>query len=224
MSNWKVTAVLSSPLAGDAPYLDSLLEFEMAQRQGKANTIVRGSPAPPVGEIHLPLLRGGFGGVNGIPRCSAPIVSPENVRHEHFAKRIAVEHAGLLSDNQRLVVATGNSWTKSYRLPLKVSNVDRVCWFIAGSKRRSLKSLLKSVQSIGKKRSQGYGRIASWEFAEVEHDWSWFAPCELGTLLMRVLPWCDDLPKNLIGFKRWFGAYAAPYWHPDRMRDIVVPV
>lgn len=223
MSNWKVTAVLSSPLAGDAPYLDALLEFEMAQRHGKAYKITRDQPAPPVGDIHLPLLRGDVGGVNGIPRCSAPIIAPENVRHEHFAKRIGVENAALLREDQRLVVATGNSWTKSYRLPLKISNVDRIVWFVGGSKRRNLKSSLKTVTSVGKKRSQGYGRVAAWEFDEIEPDHSWFAPSEHGTLLMRALPWCEDLPKDLIGFKRWFGACCPPMWHPDRMMEVVVP-
>lgn len=229
MSNWKVTAVLSSPLAGDAPYLDGLLEFEMAQRQGKAQTIQRGQPAPPVGEIHIPCLRGVFAGVSGIPRCSAPILAPENVRHEHYAKRLRVENSGLLREGQRLVVATGNTWTKSYRLPLKISNVAKVSWFIGGSKWRPLKSLLDSVHSIGKKRSHGYGRIAEWQFEEIEHDWSWFAPCEHGTLLMRVLPWredvlpwCDDRPK-LIGWKRWFGGVCPPYWHPDRYMEVAVP-
>lgn len=224
MANWKVTAVMSSPLAGDAPYLDAVLEFEMAQRHGKANTILRGSPAPPVGDIHLPCLRGGFGGIDGIPRCSAPILSPDNVRHEHFSKRVGVEYANMLCDNQRLVVATGNSWTKSYRLPLKVSNVERICWFVGGSKRKQLKSLLKSVHSLGKKRSFGYGRVSAWEFEEVEHDWSWFAPTEHGSLLMRVLPWCDELPPKLVGFKRWFGGFAPPYWHPDRAIEIASPV
>lgn len=223
MVNWKVTAVLSSPLAGDAPYLDALLEFEMAQRHGKAHKVLRSQPAPPVGSVHIPCLRGDSGGVRGIPRCSAPILAPENVRHEHYAKRISVENASLLREDQRLVVATGNSWTKSYRLPIKTANVDRVCWFVGGSKRRSLKSLLKTVHSIGKKRSQGFGRVSSWEFEEVEPDWSWFAPCDEGTLLMRTLPWSEDLPFDLVGAKRWFGACVGPYWHPDRMMDVVVP-
>jgi hypothetical protein len=222
MSNWKVTAVLSSPLAGDAPYLDSLLEREIVLRHGIAQRITSNAPAPPIGSVHLPCLRGEFGGVNGIPRCSAPILVPQSVRHEHYTKRIAVENAALLRDDQRLVVATGNSWTKSYRLPNKVSNVDRVCWFIGGSKRQSLKTLLDSVRSIGKKVSQGYGRIYEWQFEEVEHDWSWFAPSEQGTLLMRVLPWCPEI-HNLIGWKRWCGGVAPPYWHPDRIMEIAVP-
>jgi hypothetical protein len=223
MTNWKVTAVLSSPIAGDVPYIDSLLEFEMAQRQGKAYTIQRCDPCPPIGEIHIPCLRGGLGGVNGIPRCSAPIFTVRSPRHEFFAKRIGVEYAGLLSEDQRLVVATGNSWTKSYRLPMLTRNVDRVVWFVTGAKRKHLKSLLDSVQSLGKKRSQGFGRVASWEFEEVEQDWSWFAKVDEGAVLMRRLPFCDSLPSDLIGYKRWFGGVVAPLWHPDRQMELVVP-
>lgn len=221
--NWKVTAILSSPLAGDAPYLDSILEFEMAQRHGMATRLQRRDAAPPVGSIHLPCLRGTFGGLSGIPRCSAPIYCSSEVRHEHYAKRIAVEHASLLRDDQRLVVATGNSWTKSYRLPLRVSSASKVVWFVGGSKRRNLKSLLDSVHSLGKKRGHGFARIARWEIDEVEHDWSWFADTEHGRLLMRVLPWCDELPRDMIGGKRWYGGYASPYWHPDRQMEIAQP-
>lgn len=223
MTNWKVTALLASPLAGDAPYLDAILEHEMAQRQGKAVRLSRADRAPPVGSVHLPMLRGGMGGVDGIPRCSAPICHSQSERHEYFAKRISVENAPLLREDQRLVVATGNSWTKSYRLPQRVVNADRIVWFVGGSKRRNLKSLLKTVDSIGKDTSQGYGRVAEWIIDEVEHDWSWFARVPEGLLLMRVLPLCDELPADLIGYRRWFGGYAHPYWHPDRFTDVVVP-
>jgi hypothetical protein len=223
MSNWKVTAIMSSPIAGDVPYLDGLLEFEMAQRQGKAYQVQRCEPCPPIGAIHIPCLRGDCGEVRGIPRCSAPIYTVAAERHEHFAKRIAVEHASLLSENQRLVVATGNSWTKSYRLPVHTRSIEKVVWFVGGSKRQSLRSLLKSVHSLGKKRSQGFGRVAEWDFEEVEHDWSWFAKVPEGTVLMRRLPFCEQLPKDLIGYKRTFGGVAAPLWHPDRQMEIVVP-
>lgn len=222
--NWKVTAHLASPLAGDPPYLDAILEFKMAQKQGKARLVGKEAPCPPVGEVHLPLLRGDFGGVNGIPRCSGPILPGCRVAHEHFAKRIGLENASMLSESARTIVSTTGGWTKAYRLPLSVRPVDRVVWFIGGSRRRSLSSLLKTVRSIGKKCSQGYGRVVKWDVDQVESDWSWFAPSPDGTVLMRVLPWHDSLPEGLCGFKRSFGGFAAPYWHPDRAMDIIVPV
>ncbi len=51
MANWRVVAELSSPLAGDPPYLDGLLEHEMSQRHGRAMRLTRGMPAPPIGML-----------------------------------------------------------------------------------------------------------------------------------------------------------------------------
>lgn len=223
MANWRVECTLSSPVAGELPMLDALLEYEMSQRSGLAHRVLRGDACPPAGAVHIPCLRGGLGGVNHIPRCSSPIAIDAPVTPEHFTKRLATEHANLLSDQQRHVVAIGNSTFKSYRLPLHTRRISKVVWFVGGAKRRNLLSLLDSVHSIGKKRSDGYGRVQSWEACEVEHDWSWFAPTERGTLLMRPLPWCDELPRGLIGYRRDFAGVLPPYWHPDRQMEVVVP-
>jgi hypothetical protein len=222
MPNYKVTCHLSSPLAGDAPYLDAMMEFILSQHHGKAKRIQRWEKLDPVGTIHLPLLRGKFGGVDLIPRCSAPILETHQSTKEHFAKRISVENARLLRENERKVVAVGNTWTKSYRLPLEVHPVHRVAWFVGGSKRRNLKTILDDIDSIGKKRSHGYGRVARWAIDEVEHDWSWFADTPHGKLLMRVLPWCESL-RQCIGWKRAFAGWAPPYWHPERYIEVAVP-
>lgn len=228
--HWRVECTLSSPIAGEIPMLDALLEFEMAQRHGLANRMTRDMPCLPAGAIHIPCLRGSIGGVQSIPRCSSPIVSYSEVRQEHFAKRLAVEHAGLLSESSRGVVAMGNSTYKSYRLPLKLTHAAKVVWFVSGAKRRNLLSLLDSVKSIGKKRSCGYGRVVDWEAYEIEKDLSWFAEVDGGdgvsgaSILMRPLPYCRELPVNLVGFRRAFAGVVAPYWHPDRQMEVVVPV
>lgn len=222
MSNWKVTCHLSSPLAGEPPYLDSIIEYHMSRKSSKALVIQRSDKAPEVGSVHIPLLRGEFGGLKGIPRCSAPILPPTANATEYFAKRISVENASLLTPKEQKVVAVGNSWTKSYRLPLEIRPVSKIVWFVGGSKRRNLKSVLKTITSLGKKRSYGYGKVAEWEITEVEHDWSWFASTEHGRLLMRVLPWDESLRK-CIGWKIWYGGYAPPYWHPERFLKVAVP-
>lgn len=223
MRNWKVIAVMASPIAGDVPYLDGILENEMAQRQGKAGIVRRSDPAPRLGSIHLPLCRGNFAGVDYIPRCSGPIYVGRDERHEYVHKRFSVENAAMLHPDERTKIAVGNSWTKNYRLPLKVVNAERVVWYVGGSKRRPLKSLLRSVHAIGKKRSDGYGRVLCWEFEEVEQDWSWFAPSTAGMVLMRVLPFAETLFRDVVGYRRYFGGFAPPYWHPDRFLDIAVP-
>lgn len=223
MAFLKITAYIASPLAGDIPYLDSIIEFEMAKRQGLAKDIQRHEPAPAIDSVRIPIQRGEFAGVRGIPRCSAPIVRAESDRHEHFAKRIAVEHASLLAPDRRLSVAVGNSWTKSYRLPLRVINADRVVWFASGDRKGILRAL-RGVDGIGKKRSYGYGRVTHWEAESVYTDSSWFGESDGQSVLMRVLPFDEELMRGVVGWKRWFGGFAPPYWHPDRMRDLACPV
>lgn len=219
--NLKITAYLVSPLAGDVPYLDAIIEWEMSQRLGLAQKIQRHEPAPLYGGVPIPMLRRRIGGML-VPCCSSPIASPDRDSVEHFAKRIAVEYAGLLREDRRLKVATGNQVYKSYRLPLHVRLCERVVWFCIGNRREILK-LLKSVPSLGKKRSYGYGRVARWEAERVEEDWSWFAASDRGPVLMRPLPACQELPANLRGARRDFGAVQPPQWHPDRYCERVVP-
>jgi len=216
-----VIAHLSSPLAGDAPMLDGLLEFEMSQRLGAAYKVRRDQPAPPAGAIHIPMLRRGIGGWS-VPLCSSPIYTAESDRHEYIGKRLAVEHASDLREDARLVVAMGNATYKSYRLPLRVRNVSRVAWFCEGHRSPILK-LLKSVHAIGRKRSDGYGRVARWTGENVDGNHHWYGESEHGPVLMRPLPFGDWLPRSLLGAKRDFGAVVAPYWHPDRYAEIVVP-
>jgi hypothetical protein len=148
---------------------------------------------------------------------------PAHEAVEHIAKRLAVEHADLLREKQRLVVAMGNSTFKSYRLPLMLRGVARIVWFALAHRRPVLK-LLKSVVALGKKRSLGYGRVERWEAEYVgDDDWSWVAQSEAGPVLMRPLPICDELPCGLLGAKADYGAVQPPYWHPDRYTERVVP-
>jgi hypothetical protein len=221
--NIRVTAWLSSPLAGDPPMLDALLEDQMARHHGQLLRIDRGAPPPQPGSIHLPMLRGAIGPLDLIPRCSSPVIPSDKARHEHYAKRIAVEEADMLRDDSRLVVATTNSWTKAYRLPLDVRQIDRVVWFVGGTKRKTLHSLLRRITAIGRKRSQGFGRIAKWTYDYTEGDYSWFAPHAGQLILMRPLPYCPELPANLAGYRRDFAACLSPYWHPHRFTEVVLP-
>lgn len=219
----KVTAHLLSPIAGDVPHLDAILENEMAQRSGVAAILGPGKAVPPPGAIHIPMLRGAFGDEPHIARCSSPIYRVELEYVERFAKRLDTSYAGLLADDERRVIPVGNGAFKSYRLPLKTQCVASVVWFCRGH-RRPIKSLLRSVHSLGKKRSIGYGRVAKWELVDVDGDYSWFATAEDGrVVLMRPLPNCEQLPANLVGQRAGFGACCPPYWHAPRWREIVTP-
>ncbi len=222
-----VTARLCSPIVGmEAPQLDSLLEYALSLYHVKARPgykVDRALPAPPQGEIPIPIARRQIGPWL-VGACSNPIMG--NVHAEgiqHINKRIGVEKAELLGQKSRTVVTTTNSWTKSYRIPLRQRLVDRIAWFAVGNRREVLSTLKRHITFLGQKRSVGNGRIAEWTVDRVEEDYSWFAPSERGPVLMRTLPVGDWLPAGLIGCRANFGGASPPYWHPDRYTEIVEP-
>lgn len=222
-----VKAHLASPLAGDPPRLDALLEWCLSLYHPKAEPgykVDRKFEAPPQGEIPIPLPRRRLG--PWLKACvSDPILStPDSDGVEHVNKRIGVEKAGLVAPEHRRVIATGNSWTKSYRLPMRVRVVPCVAWFaLAGDRRELLKVLRRHARAIGKKVSIGYGRVSGWTVEKIDADHSWYADAGRGPLLMATLPIGDWLPEGLIGARRDFCAVTCPYWHVSRYDEAVVP-
>ena len=213
----KVTAVMCSSIAGDPPHLDSILEHEISCRRGMAKKINRAGPPPAAGTIPIPMLRRTIAGVP-VACCSSPIFAAQSDIQEKFGKQLSVEHAGLLNESKRRKVPVTGGAFKSFRLPLRVRSPARVVWFCF-AKGRNLRKVLRDVHSIGTKRSIGYGRVARWIVEPQDQDYSWFA----GSVLMRPLPACDELPNELLGSRPDFGACCPPYWHPDRFMELVVP-
>ncbi|HZT79611.1 MAG TPA: hypothetical protein VFA26_05300 [Gemmataceae bacterium] len=233
-----VTAWLGSPLAGDSPRLDGLLECRLAPAAARAEAwprhlVDRSRPAPPQGNVPIPLGRAWLGEWL-VAQCSDPILPvPRADDVEHFGKQIGVENADLLAGPERRPFDVTNSWTKSFRLPLRVRRCDCVRWLCFGEA-ADLREALGGVHAIGKKVACGYGVVRRWEVGPAPArgrgggaDHSWFAPHERGTVLMRTLPALLEgrpwLPEDLLGFRRRFGACVPPYWHPDRFCDCVAP-
>jgi hypothetical protein len=228
--NLLVTARLVSGLGGhEPPKLDALLEYALSPYHPGAvprHMVDRALPAPPMGAIPIPLLRRRLG-LWVVGCCSDPIVGvPAADYHEHVNKRLATEEASLLAPESRLVVSTTNSWTKSYRIPIRRRCVAAVCWFAIGSRREMLRAV-RHVKALGKKVSIGNGRIAEWTVERIDHDYSWFAPSPddpTRLVLMRTLPIGPWLPMDsMIGWRRDFGGVCPPYWHPERGCEVVRP-
>ena len=96
----KITARLATPLAGDAPALDGLMECLLSIHFGEGlpgHKVDRKFPAPPRGDIPIPLRREWLGTML-VARCSAPILAePVAETVEHVSKKVGVELAGLLA-------------------------------------------------------------------------------------------------------------------------------
>jgi len=225
IKNWKVTAWLSSPLAGEPPALDAILEWELSKRLGMKhhNKLTRNVPLSDIQRVPIPLAKRTISG-HDVYACSNPII-PEPTAEwvDHMARRIDTDLiALLLAPNQRksLLVASG-PYKMLYR-PLRIRLVDRVVWFARGDK-TEIRKLLKSVNALGSHRGIGYGLVERWELEETgEDDYSIFADCQGKPVLMKTIPFGHSL-QNVGGYKHSFGGAFPPYWHPETYMEIAIP-
>ena len=212
----KVTAWLSSPLVltsdGAAPQLDALVEWAMC------GTRRRGAKVDAPGQIPIPIKRVMVDGLP-VPLCSAGIWTGQQ-RVEHFGRRFPNELCELLAEDERTVMRPTSGLFKSFHLPLRVVDCDRVVWFaVLHDSKSSLRHELKDVHFLGKKSSQGYGAISKWEVEDADADHSWWSD----GVLMRPLPATVELPEGARGFRRSFGGCCGPYWQRALWREILVP-
>lgn len=211
----KITAYLESPLAGEAPMLDSLMCYKVSKYRHHEMPDGRSAPCPPYPAILIP-----FREINGwqIPRCSNPIVEPGDRSVENVAKRFSSEHSDLLAAKDRKSIRIGGGEFKSYRIPLVVRNTTRIVWFAMG-RGHVVRSFLRQFTSLGVKRSIGMGVVTRWEVEIINDDLSWFA----NGVLMRVLP-TGKKKIDATGGREDFRGVVWPYWHPDRFANCLHPV
>jgi hypothetical protein len=224
MKPLRIECRLSSPMAGPGiPHLDALVE-QMCCSHHPDLCVPRGVPIPreAVGTIPIPLCRGTVPGFDmPIPLCSAGIASvARQDSNQHFTRSIAAEDFSDVAS--RVKIATTGGEHRSYRLPLRTRCIDAVVWFAKGD-RRELRRELKRVHGLGKKLSQGWGRVREWIVEETDIQAWWYADSEAGTVLMRELPAGDYLPNDLVGFRPWHGGAVPPYWQADLFCEMVQP-
>jgi hypothetical protein len=224
LKNWKVTCWLSSPIAGEPPALDAILEWELSRRLGykHAMKLTRNVPLSEIPRVPIPLATRTIAG-HDVYCCSDPII-PEPIAEwvDYQNKRIDTHIvATLLAPEQRKNLLVSSGPYKMRHVPLRIRLVDRICWFARGD-RTEMNKLLKSVIALGKHRNIGYGMVQRWEYEETEEDYSITAPCRGKPVLMKTLPVGDHL-QNVTGYKRSFGGAFPPYWHPETYMEIAAP-
>jgi hypothetical protein len=224
IKNWKATAWLSSPLAGEPPSLDTIIEWELSMRLGMKSHVklTRDTPLSKIPPVPIPLAKRTISG-HDVYACSDPIIPPPSAEWvERVAKRIDTDMiAQLLAPEERKNIAVTSGPYKARYTPIRVRLVDRVCWFFRGDK-YEIRRILKSVFAIGKYRGIGYGIIDKWEFEDMgENDYSIFAPGESGRILMKTIP--SKNLENVSGYKVSFGGGKPPYWHPENYMEIAIP-
>lgn len=230
-----VTDIALSPL-GFAPNLDALCCLAMARSMRsvresiKHNIQPHGCDVEEQGQIPIPIRQTWIdqGGKRyPVPHCSSAIIESVKEYREHYHKSFPAYHADLLEEKQRTKFPRGGGVLKSIRLPLRKSRTQKVVWFaelrtgkeLGRAPASKLRCLLKRIEFLGKKTSQGHGQVARWTVEKTDTEAHWIHE----GVLMRPLP-ISLVPKETKGKRRSFGAVAAPYWQADFFTDCFVPV
>ena len=227
MKPLKVSCFLNSPLGVEpfslnANMLDSLLEYELAMRMNMAFRVQRSDTLTDYNRP-IPLSKHQITKDLFIWTCSDPIIDSKAYTFvEHYSKRLKIEDACLLAENERKSVMIASGKFKSMRKPIVLKQIDKIVWFCHGD-RREIRKLLKKITSIGKNRNMGYGQVKEWVVEEIEHDYSISVKHNNKRILMKTYPleYVDKVAD--IGYKAYYGGYKPPYWHPDRYREIATP-
>lgn len=190
--------------------LDALLMAAVATRDD----------LPPIGvgeprDIEIPIARR-----DGIYLASHGIADVEARERRFLTKRFPLAEAQAIGDPKMRVIKQSAGLTKNFRIPTETQHLrdDTVTWFAIGDAGQ-VRDLLAWVQYIGKKRSVGLGRVASWSVSEPSDTWEGFPVVRDGRPL-RNLP--VDWP-GLDEPRRGFAVLHPPYWEQWRAEECAVP-
>lgn len=154
--------------------LDGILHASMMRRTFGAEDVTVAGDMAQWGGQHgsIPLQRKSAGGV-WFYACSFADWGDVWADDTGFwAKRFDQASADLIDfDGRRGKIDVSSGLYKGYQMPVYTRSALRVYWYAVGDMER-VRDLLSDVTHIGKKTSQGYGRINLWDVEAWPHDWS----------------------------------------------------
>lgn len=89
--------------------------------------------------------------------------------HKRFDQALGEQYVDFRGRRGKIDTRSGGY--KSYRMPLVTYLVPRLEWYAVGDA-DGIRELLRDVTHIGKKRAQGYGRVARWSVEDYPEDLS----------------------------------------------------
>lgn len=127
-------------------------------------------------ELKLPLEKRGEGD-NWYWACSFACGEPKNEEilywHKRFDVQLAEDYVDFNKRRGRVDVKSGAY--KNYRMPLITYLIPKLEWYAVGDW-AEIEMLLSYVTHIGKKRSQGLGRVSRWTVEKWPEDLSYLRP------------------------------------------------
>lgn len=223
MSNYeplKVSAQVRTGIIADQWLpLDAILDYQVKRERFGPQIAARpgGGPKASKPDPDVPLKVYGIGSENWYYACSWAQPQPWWIAEgiDHWNKRFDTQFAGLVDFGKRrgkVIIEQGAY--KAYHMPVFYRVTDRVEWYCLGNQER-ITELLATVTHIGKKRSQGWGRIANWTVEQWPDDWS---RCRNGRLTRGIPIFDTTQPVDLM----LYGLHPPYYSHWNQF-PIAIP-
>ena len=146
-------------------HLDALLAWALMPMQTPRRCL-DSSDTPD--DILLPLLRSR---VHGSRIWHASALFPDKDGFEtlrYWRKKFRQDRLHLTKGSPNLQ----NGVYREYNMPVPLLLAPRMIAYASGKRKEVKRILKKHITALGKKRSQGFGRIVDVECVEIEHDWS----------------------------------------------------
>lgn len=154
----EIIAHMATPVVvNDELYLDGILYGVQRRRElGDSYYNLPRFGLKPYGvKTRLPLKR-----LRGSYLCSMARFRDVTTYTNRYRKRTNELSATKWVEPKRIY--TDQKVYKNYDIPLSVVTCSRIHWIVVGNE-QAIRELLKSVTYIGKKQSQGYGKVTKWE-------------------------------------------------------------
>jgi len=219
----QITAYLRTPVICDEWLpLDGILFYQQVRDDLGAQELTtpgRSSLAEPKGQplqgTKLPLKR--IHAKDWYYSCSWAQWGPFADGKDCWNKRFDFSLSDLIDFGKRRgVVNRGSGRYKAYHMPVFYRSALWVRWYCMGDPEK-IRFLLSTVTHVGKKSSQGWGRVMQWEIERITKDWSIWKDGQL----MRGIPLYHkprDYPRRLINY-----GIRPSYWDRRNQMDLVKP-
>jgi hypothetical protein len=205
-SMMRVTADLATPVSYVEPiHLDAVLAWVMVWRILHGRSDVEDV----IDDVSIPVARAT---VHGCPVWEATSLFPATeIDPEIVRYRKRPPEPELIEWGEPCKLRMKQGRFRAYDIPLLVRPVRSLSGLVHGSE-AGVRKLLEHVSHVGKKRSQGYGRVLRWSVEPVEIDEFPWRMANGGP--SRVIPVAE--PLGLQG-------YRPPYWHREWWVPCVAP-
>lgn len=148
--------------------------------------------------------------------CSWAQWSHDIEARDYWNKRFDASLAYLVDLGRRSKISQSSGQYKQYHMPIFYRPALWVEWYCVGDKAQ-IECLLCTLTHLGKKRSQGWGRVRRWEIESCSKDWSVWKEEKL----MRGVPEgdVDDVSNYEI---QTYGIRPS-YWKSNNQMPLVMP-